>query len=119
MCNHFIYVTIRIYFVQCVMHEIYIVDDSKWIFTARHLQLESLPLMLKSFNLVFSLAVVDIVSLMKSLPPLASIFLLGRNFLRPCKLKAVINHRVAGQSFIREPFELSKLSRIIKREFHV
>lgn len=60
---------------------------------------------------------VDIVSLMKSLPPFASIFLLGRNFLRPCKLKAVINHRVAGQSFIREPFELSKLSRI-KRELH-
>jgi len=38
----------------------------------------------------------------------------GVIFLRPCKLKAVINHGVAGQSFIREPFELSGLSWIIK-----
>jgi len=62
MCNYFIYVIIRIYFVQCVMHEIYVVYDGKWIFTARHLQLESLPLTLKSFNLVFSFTVVDRVS---------------------------------------------------------
>lgn len=59
--DHFIYVTIRIYFVQCVMHEIY-VADRKWIFTARHLQPGSLPLTLKSFNLVFSFTVVDRVS---------------------------------------------------------
>lgn len=41
---------------------IYVVDDSKWIFAARHSQPECLPLTLKSFNLVFSFTVVDRVS---------------------------------------------------------
>lgn len=44
------------------MYEVYVADDSKWIFTARHLQPGSLPLTLKSFNLVFSFTVVDRVS---------------------------------------------------------
>lgn len=72
--------------------------------------------MFKSFNFVFSFTAVDraVVSREKSLPLSTDIFLLGRNFLRSCKLKAVINHRVAGQSFIREPFELSELSWTIK-----
>lgn len=65
------------------------------------------------FSILFY-RVVEVVSLVKSLPPSADIFLLGRNFLRPCKLKAVINHRLAGQSFIREPFELLELSWAIK-----
>lgn len=75
---------------------------------------ESVPnVKIFQFSILFY-RVIGVMSLMKSSPPSADIFLLGRNFLRPCKLKAVINHRLAGQSFIREPFELSELSWAIK-----
>jgi len=67
---------------------------------------------LKFFNLVFSLTVRGSRLSRGKFAP--DICLLRVIFLRPCKLKAVINHGVAGQSFIREPFELSGLSWIIK-----
>lgn len=44
------------------MYEIYVARWQQMDFTARHLQLGSLPLTLKSFNLVFSFTVVDRVS---------------------------------------------------------